>query len=322
MAVRLGFIGFGIMGQRLLHAAHRHNNNVIQVSGIFDPSPESTTALNAIDPALESFASVEAVIDASDCLHIASPPLSHLDYLTQCNAAGRAALCEKPLATDVARATAVVEQMEAQEMRAAVNFPMASSFAVDYLQRWIDDGAIGTAEKVDIELKFPSWPRAWQMDAIDWLDKRAEGGFTREVGSHFLFLSQRLCGPVELLDATCGYPDDRLSERSLTATFKAGGLPVTMTGEVGTTEKPDHNTWTLTGSAGRVRLRDWSVAEQEIDGEWIAPADALDNELARPLILERQLNKVAAMTEGEKTDLATLREALDVQKTVEEILTR
>ncbi len=95
MATRLGFIGFGIMGERLLRAALNHDKDVIVVTGVFDPSPGAAARLAEIDPSLEAFATAAEVIAASDCLHIASPPLSHLDYLRQCQAAGKAALCEK-----------------------------------------------------------------------------------------------------------------------------------------------------------------------------------------------------------------------------------
>jgi predicted dehydrogenase len=120
--------------------------------------------------------------------------------------------------------------------------------------------------------------------------------------------------------AACHYPEPGRSERSIDVDFFAGKIPARMIGSVGTTEKPDHNTWTLTGSNGRVRLRDWSYGEREVDGEWQAPSDALANELARPLILKRQLDKVAALTDGEQTNLASLAEALEVQLIVEAIL--
>jgi predicted dehydrogenase len=320
MTTKLGFIAFGIMGERLCRAALNHDQNSIAVSGIFDPDPGAAERLRAIDPSVPVFASVDEVIAASDCLHIASPPISHLDYLLQCHAAGKAALCEKPLATDVARARDVVAQVSAQGMRAAVNFPFASSFAADYLRQWIADDVIGTPERVDIELAFAAWPRAWQMAAESWLDGRAEGGFTREVGSHFLFLSRRFCGPLQLVSSSCDYPETGKSERSVRAELTAGDLPVSLVGGVGTTDKDDHNTWTLTGSKGRIRLRDWSIAEREIDGEWRAPDDALPNEKARPMILRRQLDKVDAMTRGAEHTLATLDEALEVQAIVERIL--
>ena len=123
-----------------------------------------------------------------------------------------------------------------------------------------------------------------------------------------------------LHEATCSYPEAGRSERTITARLQAGAMPVTLKGSVGTTPKDDHNTWTLTGSAGRIRLRDWSFAERELDGAWREAPDALPNEKARPLVLARQLDKVAALTRGEATNLATLEDALDVQKIVEAIL--
>ena len=320
MVTKLGFIGFGIMGERLLRAALNHDKSVITVTGAYDPSAETEAKLRDIDSSLVAYSSATEVIAASDCLHIASPPMSHLDYLAQCNEAGKAALCEKPLSTNVDQARSAVQALNEKGMRAAVNFPFASSFAGDYLQRWLDEDVIGEPQRVDVELAFPSWPREWQMDAVDWLDKRAEGGFTREVGSHFLFLSQRFFGPLKLNNATCEYPDANYSERRIAAELTAGNLPVSLVGSVGTTEKPDHNTWTVTGPKGRIRLRDWTIAECEVDGSWQAPDDAVPNEIARPRILERQLNKVAAMTRGETTNLASLDDALAVQTIVEDIL--
>lgn len=318
--VQLGFIGFGIMGERLARAALNHDKASLVVAGVYDPSPATTDKIAGIDPAIASFDSAEALIARSDCLHIASPPASHLHYLSQCAASGKAALCEKPLSTDDTAAAEVVRDLAARGMRAGVNFPFTSSFAVDHIQRWMADGTVGTPQRVDIELGFAAWPRTWQMDAISWLDGRREGGFAREVGSHFLFLSQRIFGALTLHAATCTYPDESHSERAITADLQAGDLPVSLIGGVGTTEKDDHNTWTLTGSKGRVRLRDWSYAEREVDGQWQAPDDAMPNEQARPLILKRQLDKVVAMTRSEPSSLATLAEALAVQLTVERIL--
>lgn len=320
MVVKLGFIGFGIMGERLLRAALNHDKSRIVVAGVFDPSPKASARLQAISPYLAAFTDADAVIQASDCLHIASPPASHLAYLRQCADAGKAALCEKPLAIDVSAANAAVADLTARGMRAAVNFPFASSFAVDHLRRWLHDGTVGTPQRVDIDLAFAAWPRSWQRDAAAWLDGPAEGGFTREVGSHFLFLARRFFGPLRLVSAQCDRPQAGASERGIEAKLTAGAMAVHLGGAVGTTSKDDHNTWTLTGSSGRVRLRDWSIAEREVEGTWQSPGDGVPNEAARPLVLARQLDKIADMTGGLTTDLATLADALDVQMAVEGIL--
>ena len=129
--------------------------------------------------------------------------------------------------------------------------------------------------------------------------------------SHFLFLTGRLAGPFTLHELFAAFPKAGRSERAIRARLTTGGLPVTLVGSVGTTGKDDHNTWTLQGSAGAIRLRDWSTAERlAADGRWQADADAIPHEMMRPLVLRRQLQAVAAMTRGDAHPLATLAEAL------------
>jgi len=320
MTVKLGFLGLGIMGERLLRAALNHDPAVICPVGAFDPAPGTADKLRAIDPSLETFATPEDAIAGCDCLHIASPPQTHLAYLRACSDAGKAALCEKPLAIDVAASRQAVTDAERIGLRAAVNFPFASSFAVDQLVSWYGDGQIGDAQRIDVDLAFADWPRSWQRDAISWLDGPEQGGFTREVASHFVFLSLRLGGQLSLEQAACDYPEPGRSERAMSATLTAGALPMQLNGRVGQTQSDDHNSWTVQGTHGRMRLRDWSFAELEVDGAWQAPADAMPNVEARPKILARQLDKAAAMTRGQTTDLPTLNEALQVQEIVEDIL--
>jgi predicted dehydrogenase len=316
--IALGIIGAGIMGERLLGAALSQASDTIRVAGIWDPSPDAMARIAAAFPDVSRLGDAAAVVAACDCLYVASPPASHLGYARMALAAGKAVFCEKPLAVDVADARAFVA--EAGD-RGAVNFPFASSPAVSALQRWIAEGAIGTPRRIAIEVAFATWPRSWQADAAGWLDARAQGGFTREVVSHFLFLSRRLGGPLAGLKATAEFPEAGRSERRIAATLTAGSLPVALSGSVGTTTKDDHNIWMIEGDAGAVRLCDWSVAERRMpDGSWQRDPGALPNEKARPLVLKRQLEGVAKMTRGEPFHLATLAEALDVQEVVEAIL--
>ncbi len=316
--IALGIIGAGIMGERLLGAALSQASDTIRVAGIWDPSADAMARIAAAFPDVSRLGDAAAVVAACDCLYVASPPASHLGYARMALAAGKAVFCEKPLALDVADARAFVA--EAGD-RGAVNFPFASSPAVSALQRWIAEDAIGTPRRIAIEVAFATWPRSWQADAAGWLDARAQGGFTREVVSHFLFLSRRLGGPLAGLKATAEFPEAGRSERRIATTLTAGSLPVALSGSVGTTTKDDHNIWMIEGDAGAVRLCDWSVAERRMpDGSWQRDPGALPNEKARPLVLKHQLEGVAKMTRGEPFHLATLAEALDVQEVVEAIL--
>ena len=319
MSVALGIIGFGIMGERLLRAALNHDPSVLRPVTVWDPTPEAAARLNVIAPGVPMLESAAAVIAACDCLYIASPPASHLEHARAAFAAGRAAFLEKPLSTDAADAEAFVTAAEHSRARAAVNFPMASSPAVAQLAAW--RAAIGAPRSLAIECFFAAWPRGWQRDAHGWLDKPAQGGFTREVISHFLFLTRRQLGPLVLEEARARFDAPGRAETAIAARLTAGGVPVALAGGVGVTLKDDHNAWTLEAPGGAIRLRDWSFAERRAtDGTWQQAPDALPNERMRPLVLKGQLDKVAAMTRGEAHGLATLREAFEVQQAVEAIL--
>lgn len=311
--VRLGIIGAGIMGERMLRAALEQAADSVVVSGIWDPSAEAMARIGGLAP---QAASAAALIEGADCVYVASPPASHLDHASAALAAGKAVFCEKPLAVDVAAARAFAAANRGG--RVAVNFPMASSLAVATLREWLP--SIGSMRRLEIETSFAAWPRGWQRDAAGWLDRPAQGGFTREVVSHFLFLTRRLCGPMVLEQGHASFHTPGASERAIAARLTAGGLPVSLAGGVGTTLKDDHNTWTLWGSAGAIRLRDWSVAERLVDGAWVPDAAAMPNERMRPLVLRRQLEGVVRMVRGEAHHLATLAEALEVQTVVEAIL--
>lgn len=315
MTASLGIIGAGIMGERMLRAAEAEGDSVV-VASVWD---QDAAALDRVGVPQERRAgSAQAAIAASDCVYIATPPASHLGYARPALAAGKAVFLEKPLATDIADARRFVA--EASGARIAVNFPFASSPAALTILRWVRDGAVGAPRGLTIEARFRTWPRPWQQGAASWLDGRAEGGFTREVVSHWLFLARRLFGPLAIHSSAAEYPAESGSERRIGARFEAGGVPGRIFGDVGRIARDEAVSLTITG-VGAMRLRDWSLAERlRPDGTWVADPDALPQEQMRPLVLRRQLAAMAAMTRGEPNTLATLSEAFEVQEAVEAIL--
>ncbi|WP_428679496.1 Gfo/Idh/MocA family protein [Reyranella sp.] len=317
-SVAIGIIGAGIMGERLLNAILQQDPALIRACGIWDPSPDAMRRMERTFPDVPRLPDAAAVTAASECVYVASPPASHLGHARAALAAGKNFFGEKPLSVDVTDARAFVAEAG---NRGAVNFPFASSFAVAALRDWLGKGEIGTPRRIDIEVGFRIWPRPWQADAVAWLDRPQQGGFTREVVSHFLFLARRLVGPLHGLSGQASFPEAGKSERHIAATLRAGDLPVTLSGAVGAMTKDDHNVWTLEGDRGAVRLCDWSIAERRLpDGSWQPAPDAMPNERARPLALKRQLEGVARLARGEAHHLATLEEALNVQEIVEGIL--
>ena len=208
-------------------------------------------------------------------------------------------------------------ELEAAGVPAAVNFTQAAGAALTDLRQSIDEGALGDLCGIDIIVTYPAWPRAWQKDA-DWLRFSAEGGMTREVISHFLFLSERVLGPLKLSWAHAEYPDDKLCETHVAARLvSADGLPVSILGSVGGVQ-PDRQEVTVKGSKASRRISEFSV-DTVSTGEDFAPTSDAPAD-TRATSLKAQLDDMALLMAGKPSRLATPAEALRVQTLIEGIL--
>jgi predicted dehydrogenase len=200
-----------------------------------------------------------------------------------------------------------------------VNFTQASSRGFEELRRAIEAGETGELMGIDIVVTYPAWPRKWQLDA-DWLRFRAEGGYTREVISHFLFLAGRFLGPLRLHAATPRYPaDPNLCELDMLARLEsADGRPVNVLGTSGG-QQPDRQEVTVKGTRASYQFREFYQLWRSDGGPW---TEALDwsREDPRTSALQRQLNELDQWLQGRPHRLATVEEALQVQVLIEGML--
>jgi len=320
MAHGIGIIGLGVMGDRMLNTMNAHGEH--RVVAAWDPSAGAMARLRGRYPAIQPAASAEALIADPEvrCVYIASPPASHLDHAGLAFAAHKAVFTEKPLAIDLSAATAVTERVERENLAAAINFPFASAPAVRVIVEALEVGELGPIERVEISTAFAKWPRDWQAPASSWLALRKQGGFTREVMSHFLFLTRRALGPIEIERAHAEYPlDGRTAETALSATLRAGGVPVTLAGSVGTTAVIDENSWIAYGEKGALRLHNWySLSRRQGEGAWEHVDFGPGTDRERSYMA--QLDSLTMMLDGKPHPLATFREGLEVQTVVERLL--
>jgi predicted dehydrogenase len=226
---------------------------------------------------------------------------------------------EKPLGTDNAQSRDLLKQLEKARLPSVVNFTQAASRGFEELSRSIDAGEVGELLGIDIHVNYPAWPRAWQKEA-DWLRFRHEGGYTREVISHFLFLAGRYLGPLTLQHALPRYPQDpSLCELDMLARLTtADGRPVTIMATTGGMQ-PDRQEVTVRGSRMSHQFREFYQLWRSDGGPW---QEALDwsQEDPRSSALQRQLNEVDRWLRGQPHKLATAQEALAVQELIEDML--
>jgi len=320
MANGIGIIGLGAMGERMLGNMTAHGGH--RVVAAWDPSPAALARLAREHPDVRMAASAEALANdpAIACVYIASPPASHLSHAALAFAQGKTVFCEKPLSVDLAEAEAMTRRVEREGLPAAVNFPFSSAPAARLIVETLRSGELGRIDRVEIKTDFARWPREWQAAAKSWLALRKEGGFVREVVSHFLFLTRRAFGPLRIERAHTAYPNDETTaETAVSAELRAGEVPVRLSGGVGTTSAMDENSWIAHGERGALRLHNWySLARRRNAGAWEAVDFGPGTDRQRSYMA--QLDSLAAMLAGKPHPLATFREGLEVQQTVESLL--
>lgn len=313
----VGIIGLGIMGTRMLGTITQHPQ--FHIAGVWDPSAsQAAEATNSFTEAtLVDSAAMLIASDDSDLIYIACPPKFHAEYAQAAIAAGKPMLCEKPLGVDLAESRALVAAVEAAGLPNAVNFTQACSPALTTVQERIASGATGTVLGADIIVHFNQWPRDWQVDA-DWLRFRDQGGFTREVFSHYVFLMERLFGRAELKSADAHYPaDPALCESSMYARFDCNGVAVNFLGTVGGAgiERVEATVW---GDRQSLRIQDWVNLFESDGGAWTPSLPDIAD--PRREGAGQQISNVAAMLEGKDHLMPSFHDALCVQEHIEAML--
>ena len=219
----VGIIGYGVMGK-----AHSYGYRVAPMLRRLPVTPVVTVMSGRDAGAVAAAAAaygVPATVtdwraliarDDVDMVDICTPPGTHAQMAREAAAAGKAVLCEKPLALNYAEAAAALAAVTAAGVPNAVGFNYRRLPAVAFMQRMISEGAIG-------ELRM--WRATWLSDEFadpatpyDWRFDRAMGGSTiADLGCHLIDMALTMAGPVE---STCAQATTFIRSRS--------GQPVTV----------------------------------------------------------------------------------------------
>ncbi len=311
----VGIIGLGTVGSRFVEQFNLHGS--FDLKAAWDPDP---AACKANEKEVRIAESASAVIEEADVVYIAVPPLFHDEYVRKCVAADSAIFCEKPLGIDITQSRELVTLVNKAGTPAGVNFVFSAAPSATKMSEIVGQPEFGEIIRCDLDLHFRDWPRAWHINA-QWLRDRDQGGWVREVVSHFLFIINRSLGTTSLNNFLITYPDGpvgKLAETDLLASLVAGGKPISIKGTSGGAG-PDIVDLTIRGTNSAVRIWDWYQLQVSENGEWRDLLGTDRPELGTNAYIH-QLDQLALMIEGETNLIASFDEALAVQEIVEEIL--
>lgn len=308
--VALGIVGLGAMGAEMLRVAAAHDDYDVRIAA--DPDPTARERAAAAHPGVTIVADADDLFaEGLDAIYVATPPRLHADLATRALDAGIAVFCEKPLAIDLADGERMVAAASGGPAT-GLNFALSDRAAVLEVERAVRAGELGELVSVEIRLAFPQWPREFQRDAT-WLARSAEGGFLREVFSHFAYITDRIVGELAPVWSSITRPVDAdACETSGSAVFSADGVPVRVWAESGSA-RPETYEWTLHGTERSYRLTDWDDLAVSTGESW----DTIDPPGERGSEHTRLSAFAVAVREGKSPHLADFAAGLRVQRVVE-----
>ena len=186
--VRIGIIGCGRVARRFPSEADVVSG--VKVVAAYDTNPNASHALAKLSDDIIAYANMEDFYRAVDAIYIATPHLSHYEYIKQAINAGKHVLCETPLVLDGERAKKVYALAKEKGVFLMEANKTAHCPAFNLLIVMIKSGVIG--QVVDVEA---SLSKLWDDDlTLREFDSKQAGGSMYELGSYPLLPILKLCG--------------------------------------------------------------------------------------------------------------------------------
>jgi len=162
--LRVGIVGAGVMGHHYAKALREYER--AEVAAVCDLRREAARAL-AGECTAQAYGSVAEMLVSEElaAVVVATPDFAHREPVAACLQAGKAVLCEKPLATTEEDAAAIAEAVEGAGRPFMVNFGNRHRPTAVRLREAVRAGRVGAPQYVYVRLN----ERLSKTLTIPWL---------------------------------------------------------------------------------------------------------------------------------------------------------
>lgn len=184
--VSIGIIGSGRIANRFIPESKYVSG--INVNGVFNPKLESAKVFGEKHELSFYTDNLDEFFSKTDAVYIASPHLTHADYIKQTLLNGKHVLCEKPMVLTVHEATELYKLARKQQLVLMEGIKTAYAPAFHQLVSYVKSGAIGTVKDIEASFtKISSGP-------IRELSATQAGGSVTELATYTLLPIIKLLG--------------------------------------------------------------------------------------------------------------------------------
>jgi predicted dehydrogenase len=193
MSIRIGFLGAGFIAN--VHASLLRSCAAVSWAGVYDTDRHRAVALAAKTGATVC-GSEDEVLDGCDAVFICTWTSEHGRLVDKAAERGLAVFCEKPLATDLAGATAMADVVRRAGLINQVGLVLRFSPAFCWLRQLINDPASG--RPMSVMLRDDQYIPLQGMYKSTWRGDpaRAGAGALIEHSIHDIDIIESLVGPI------------------------------------------------------------------------------------------------------------------------------
>lgn len=312
--MNIGIIGAGVVAERIINASNNHPRS--NIKAIYDINTDRLREITE-KYGLKAVDSYDVLLEDKDIdiIYLAVPPKYHYPIAMDILKTDKHFICEKPLANSTDEAEEMYKIAKNKNIVHGMNFPTIYMKSYEKIEELLREGFIGDLIRVEFQGYFTHWPRPWQQN--NWITSREQGGFVREVVTHYIQMIQRLFGNIEDVSSFIDYPENpQISEKSIIARGMVKGVPVLINGvtDVGMEEEL---CFKIFGTEGSIYLKNW----REL---WIATKEtALEKlDIKEENHLVDLLDNVFKAIEGEKAKIVDFEEGYKTHMIIEKLLGR
>lgn len=198
-AIGVAILGGGKMGENVL--VHLRDSPHVRSITVFDPDAEKMAKLQQVY-GVETAVSVNDVLRDPEIrlVFVTASNNAHKELTVAALEAGKPVMCEKPMATSLADAQAMVEAAERTRGFLQVGFELRYSHLYTSVKDWIDRGLLGCVLNTQCTYLTSAWGRhdVWRTSS------QMSGGMFGEKLSHYVDLVRWWVGDVvEEVYVTC-----------------------------------------------------------------------------------------------------------------------
>ena len=185
LPIRLGLIGAGGVVQSLHVRAYQTIPYHVRVAAIADPLPEHRDKLGDTFgvPSQQRYADYRDMLAKAeiDAVTVATPHNLHREHVVESAAAGKAVISEKPMATSIEEADAIMEAVRANQVAYTVTMNYLYSPAIKTAKKLLASDSVGAplfgrVQGMGRNDEVLARGREVQPDRIIWRMTKARGG--------------------------------------------------------------------------------------------------------------------------------------------------